>query len=193
MRPKHFKKDHLLISSDKTVIFIDTKKNFNLEQFEYTCNQKNIYFSGLLEDLNPKLYLLIDDHKVHLKFDKSHKAIPLPVNFDFLIKEIMIFIRLTYFKLQNTQYFPYSKKLIQNDKIYNISDSHNLILFNLLINRGLGINKNILYKHIWPMDKDSHFNKLDTHLTNLKNQLIKDLDLKINFHSQDKILKLVIN
>ena len=36
-------------------------------------------------------------------------------------------------------------------------------------------------------------NKLDTHLTNLKNQLKNDLGITANFQSQDKTLRLLIN
>jgi DNA-binding response OmpR family regulator len=63
----------------------------------------------------------------------------------------------------------------------------------LLIVNKEGINKKFLYESIWPNDKDISINKLDTHLTNLKNQIKLDLSLNINFISQEKILNLIIN
>ena len=55
------------------------------------------------------------------------------------------------------------------------------------------MDKNFLYQSIWKRDKTISINKLDTHLTNLKNKLKLDLDLKINFQSQNKMLRLLIN
>ena len=63
---------------------------------------------------------------------------------------------------------------------------------NLIISKS-GINKDKLYRLIWKKDKDISINKLDTHLTNLKNQLKKDLGMNAYFQSQDKTLRLMIN
>ena len=63
----------------------------------------------------------------------------------------------------------------------------------LLLNTDSGIEKNELIKYIWPKDKEVFFNKLDTHLTNLKNQVSSDLNLDLNFSSKSGILKLSIN
>jgi len=65
-------------------------------------------------------------------------------------------------------------------------------LFNLIVNRD-GVNKEHLYKFIWPDDKEISINKLDTHLTNLKNLIFDELKFKINFKSLDKTLKLIVN
>ena len=46
---------------------------------------------------------------------------------------------------------------------------------------------------IWKKDKDVSINKLDTHLTNLKNQLKDDLGLKAKFKSREKMLTLSID
>ena len=73
-----------------------------------------------------------------------------------------------------------------------MSDIQNKILFNLIVNRD-GVNKEQLYKFIWPDDKEISINKLDTHLTNLKNLIFDELKFKINFKSLDKTLKLIIN
>ena len=36
-------------------------------------------------------------------------------------------------------------------------------------------------------------NKLDTHLTNLKNQIYDNLKLQLQFNSKNNLLKLIIN
>ena len=56
-----------------------------------------------------------------------------------------------------------------------------------------GVNKDELYGLIWKNDKEVSINKLDTHLTNLKKKLKQELDIKINFQSQNKNLKLIID
>ena len=55
---------------------------------------------------------------------------------------------------------------------------------NLLMSMENGISRKELYFHIWPNDKDIQINKLDTHLTNLKNYLLENLNLKLNIISQ---------
>ena len=57
------------------------------------------------------------------------------------------------------------------------------------MNKGEGINKTDLYKIIWPKDVNIQINKLDTHLTNLKNLLQEHFDYTIKFKSnQGKII-----
>ena len=73
-----------------------------------------------------------------------------------------------------------------------LSDIQNLIISNLLINQE-GFDKDNLYKLIWKRDKLIYINKLDTHLTNLKKKLKQELNLKINFQSHNKILRLLID
>ena len=66
-----------------------------------------------------------------------------------------------------------------------------MIISNLVISDG-GLDKDHLYNLIWKRDKSIYINKLDTHLTNLK-KLHQELDLKINFHSHNKKLQLLID
>ena len=73
-----------------------------------------------------------------------------------------------------------------------MSDIQNTIISSL-ITSSEGINKEVLYKFIWKKDKIIAINKLDTHLSNLKNQLKKDLSVNIVFQSKDKFLRLLIN
>ena len=56
-----------------------------------------------------------------------------------------------------------------------------------------GIDKDYLYNLIWKRDKSIYINKLDTHLTNLKKKLNQELNLKINFQSLNKKLRLLID
>ena len=74
-----------------------------------------------------------------------------------------------------------------------LSEIQNKIMIHLLLNLDKGVEKIELIKNIWPKDKDIFLNKLDTHLTNLKNQIYNDLNFEIKFSSKSGILKLSIN
>jgi len=54
-----------------------------------------------------------------------------------------------------------------------------------------GVNKFSLYEKLWPEDKDLYMNKLDTHLTNLKNKIRKGLHKEIKFLTKNSNLYLV--
>ena len=73
-----------------------------------------------------------------------------------------------------------------------LSDIQNIILNTILLFKE-GVDKDHLYKKIWKRDKSIQINKLDTHLTNLKNKLKDDLDLNVNFHSHEKKLRLLVD
>ena len=90
------------------------------------------------------------------------------------------------------KYFPYQRIICKSEKKSLLSDIQNIIITALLLSNE-GIDKEALYKIIWKKDKSIFINKLDTHLTNLKKKLKKDLDMDLNFQSQNKSLRLVIN
>ena len=54
------------------------------------------------------------------------------------------------------------------------------------------INKNNLYKLIWQNDYEVSMNKLDTHITNLKNILKKDLNFNLLVKTEGGKVYLVI-
>lgn len=162
----------------KTFFNLLSQKNFIIKK------EKNLYYPRIkIEDQNEKLIIVINDlNKIYIK--------PLELNFIFsdLMREIL---KISY-KINKFFYFPFQRK-VKNEKLKTyLSDIQNKILLNLLTNQN-GINKDELYQIIWSQDKTISINKLDTHLTNLKSLLIDELNLKINFRSEDKKLKLIIN
>ena len=70
--------------------------------------------------------------------------------------------------------------------------THSIILNKLILSKD-GIKKNDLYKTIWPSDKEIFSNKLDTHLTNLKNIFNNELKCSLNYFSKNGLLRLLIN
>lgn len=91
------------------------------------------------------------------------------------------------YNLQSVIYAPFRQELVNKKKKLKLTDIHNLILINLIMYQ-YKIDKNILYKKIWPKDKEIQINKLDTHLTNLKNLINKNLDYDLKFKTQKNIL-----
>lgn len=96
------------------------------------------------------------------------------------------------YQIDSLCYFPYLREIINGKIRIHLSDIQNKILFLLVANKN-GVNKEGLYKFIWSNDKDISMNKLDTHLTNLKNLISDELKFDVNFKSSDKNLKLIIN
>ena len=91
------------------------------------------------------------------------------------------------YNLQSVIYAPFRQELVNQEKKLKLTDIHNLILINLIIYQ-YKIDKNILYKKIWPKDKEIQINKLDTHLTNLKNLINQNLGYDLKFKTQKNIL-----
>ena len=55
------------------------------------------------------------------------------------------------------------------------------------------LNKIDLYKEIWPLDKELQLNKLDTHLTNLKNHLKEKINFNFLFFSRSGSIYFGVN
>lgn len=170
-----------------------------------TCNEDFFYnvINNLLVQKNLMNHINVNDFFVTLKIEikdnnlslecngkKENLSIPIDVNYFFA----QILRTISDIKISNNQYdyFPYQRILIRNSDKSLLTDIQNTIFSNLIISKS-GINKDKLYGLIWKKDKDISINKLDTHLTNLKNQLKKDLGINANFQSQDKTLRLLIN
>ena len=130
------------------------------------------------------LYCLINDEKI--KFS-------LPSKFSEILDKIYNFVSNKNIYINNFYFYPFKQLMKSNKKTTLLSEIQNNIMIYLLLNLDNGIEKIELMKNIWPKDKDIFLNKLDTHLTNLKNQIYNDLNSEIKFSSKSGILKLSIN
>ena len=136
-----------------------------------------------VQDREKSIILNINGHKIDL---------PLPIDINFLKSQILKKIIDINFLIGSYKYFPYQRTISNQNKKSLLSDIQNLIISNLITNKE-GIDKDNLYTLIWKRDKSIYINKLDTHLTNLKKKLNQELNLKIYFQSQNKILRLLID
>ena len=147
-------------------------------------NDIDTYFANIKIDLK--------DNNLNLDCNGKKEFLSIPIEINTLFSQILRIISDIKISKNEYDYFPFQRVLVRRSNKSLLSDIQNTIFSNLIISKS-GINKDRLYGLIWKKDKDISINKLDTHLTNLKNQLKKDLGIKANFQSQDKTLRLLIN
>jgi hypothetical protein len=115
-----------------------------------------------------------------------------PFHFSQMIDKFSIFQQNYFVKLGPIIYFPFLGSFNFNDNKYLLSETQNQI-FSTLVCFKEGIEKKILYGTIWPRDKNISENKLDTHLTNLRNHILNICGYKLNFKTQKGFIILDIN
>tara|TARA_B100001057_G_scaffold131689_1_gene130934 strand:- start:616 stop:1143 length:528 start_codon:yes stop_codon:yes gene_type:complete len=158
-----------LLYRKKLISPIDNQNYFSTIHIKNCSNSIELIINGNSFDINLPIDINIFQKKIYEKLFE--------INVDF----------------SNGNYYPYQRLIKNKDykKTY-LSYLQNIILSNLIL-KDEGIEKFALYKLIWPEDRNISLNKLDTHLTNLKTHINSNLNIKINFHSQNKILKLIID
>ena len=154
--------------------------------------QKNMINENSSDMFFAYIKIKIKDNNLNLDCNGKKEQFSMPMDINFFFGQILRII--SDIKISNNEYdyYPYQRVLSKKSHKSLLSDIQNTIFSNLIISKS-GINKDKLYRLIWKKDKDISINKLDTHLTNLKNQLKRDLGITANFQSQDKTLKLLIN
>ncbi len=166
------------------------------EFFNSTINklliQKNLINYNSVDNFFANIKIEIKDNNINLDCNGKKEYLSMPMDINSFYGKILKIISDIKVSKDEYDYFPYQRILLRKSQRSFLSDIQNTIFSNLIISKS-GINKDKLYGLIWRKDKDISINKLDTHLTNLKNQLKKDLGINANFQSQDKTLKLLIN
>ena len=154
--------------------------------------QKNILLSSTNENYQTVIDIQDNEKVINVFINGDKIEIPLPIDINFLNSKILEKIIEVNFPLGDHKYFPYKRVISYQNKKSLLSDIQNLIISNLIVNQQ-GLDKDNLYNLIWKRDKSIYINKLDTHLTNLKKKLNQELNLKINFQSHNKTLRLLID
>ena len=154
-----------------------------LELKQYKTDELNQPF---LIDLDYKANLI----KINV-LGLEKKKIQLPCRIIKIIEEIEMISKDFYFKIENLFFFPLTQELTTLNKNISVKLNyiHNKILAEMLINQ-IGVAKIDLYKTVWSNDKEILINKLDTHITNLKNIINDKFNQKIIFESQHGIIKI---
>ncbi len=154
--------------------------------------QKNLIYKTKLNKYFAIIKININSNAICLDINGNKDFLTLPIDLNNFLSQILQEISHIKLSIKDYEYFPYKRFLLGEKRKSYLSDIQNTIISNLIIATD-GINKEELYCTIWKKDKEISINKLDTHLTNLKNQLKKDLNISVNFQSQDKTLRLLID
>lgn len=173
----------------------------------YFLNCSNLYYHNTFKEILAKqfskfitfdnepyfseLFISAQNKKLIMSLDQKKLRVDLPISLNSFSNCIIEILSEHSIKFNETLYFPYQQKLCHEDKVLQLGNIHNQIIQQLLLNLEYGIDKRLLYSMAWPSDKTIMANKLDTHLTNLKNLILEKLSLKISFISKAGNLKLI--
>ena len=157
-------------------------------------NQKFFLFNEN-DDQNSIGYLDILVNSSFLIFSIQEKKFKmhLPIYFDTFYKQITRMLSDFEAKIGDIIYIPTKYHLTYRDKYLKLTNIQNMILSHMLMNLEHGMPKNSLYKKLWPNDKEISINKLDTHLTNLKNDFETKFGQNLNLVSSKGNIRLIIN
>lgn len=155
------------------------------KNFLFTQDEKEKYFTKIhISETTSNLIIKINDMIVHLKK---------PINFGIFFQTILNLLSKHQIVIHNMIFFPFQQKLSYNNKNIYLNDIHNKVFSYLYLYKENGVDKYFLYQKIWPSDKDVFINKLDSHLSNLKNEIQKNLDFNFDYSSKNKLIRLIIN
>lgn len=175
------------------MILLSSNNQFYLKNINLLLNQKNI---ATVLNKNLGFFFEVDfqfyNEKIVMKSDTEFATLTLPLSFEKLLYKFKDLLGKKDIKISNINYNPLMQTISSNSHECNLGNIHNTIFSNLILNIK-GIEKNKLYKYIWPNDADTQINKLDTHITNLKNKIKNELYIDIKIISERGFLKLIIN
>ena len=137
--------------------------------------------------------LLLENSYLKIVSSLKSSSLKIPIPFELILAEIKNHFANKFIKVGNYNYSPINQSISHNEKILYLNYIHNIILNNLILFTNKGVDKNHLYKMIWNQDKDIQMNKLDTHITNLKNKIKKSLNIDLKIITNSGVLRLSID
>lgn len=176
------------------MILLQCNDNFYLNKIINLFNQKKFYVTNdKTTKYIFKLNLYLDKNQIKINSPNNPIFLKLPFSFEQFFSEIKNIYIDEFVNLGKLKYKPIRQSLSSNNNLINLNFIHNVIMTNLMLNLEIGVDKNFLYGLIWPNDKDIQINKLDTHVTNLKNKIKNDLNIDLKIISNAGLLKLCID
>ena len=173
---------------------LKSNDNLLLNSISNVLNQKSSIFH-INGEANSFATISISSNESALFIEtvNEKKNISKPISFTKLFEEIDSILTKIKINFDDLTYIPVKQNLIYEKKSFILGNIHNLILSTLLLHIKSGMNKNDLYEMIWPHDKNYQINKLDTHLTNLKNLINEKLGYQTNFKTIEGKIYLISN
>ena len=170
------KSDYIFLLDHLLPILNDKKKLFTSDI------SKKIFGQIIVKKVDDEVSILFNQKKINLKF---------PIIANDIFNEFINLISDHYVSIGNIYYYPQKGKVSYKNKSIKLNFIHDQIIYFLVIN-SFEIDKNNLYKLIWQNDYAVSMNKLDTHITNLKNILKKDLNFNLLVKTEGGKVYLVI-
>tara|TARA_B100000900_G_scaffold346308_1_gene311063 strand:- start:799 stop:1329 length:531 start_codon:yes stop_codon:yes gene_type:complete len=164
------------------MFLLKSNDQYLIESISHLLKQKN-FFHTLDEKQKYFFTLNINTIKKEMEICSLHekKKIILPTTISNIITTINNLFIDYEIEVNDAKFYPLRQSLEFKNKTTNLGNIHFIIFSHLLLNCNEGSNKVELYKSIWPLDKEYQVNKLDTHLTNLKNYLKEKLNFNLIF------------
>ena len=173
---------------------IKTNNNFFFRHLTDLLHQRNFPFIRK-QGLNDYGIIEFDIKKnnICIKFDNLNINIKKPFDLNTLWNNLDSLLSNHHIPFGCLIYYPMKEYFkFQNDYL-KLTHTHNLIIQEILQNRDFKISKNDIYKKIWPNDVNIQMNKLDTHLTNLKNTLYDNFSYELKFSSTGGVINFLID
>ncbi len=173
---------------------INSNDKFFLKSLNNLLHQKNfpIMIDSDLQNYG-QINFELNPTQLSISFNNENVSIKTPFTFNILWRNIFSVVSKNKINFKNLFYFPLQETIVSDGISIKLRHTHNLILRQVLMNKEKPMKKSDVYETIWPNDVEIHINKLDTHLTNLKNLLYENFEYKLNFQSQNGIIKFLID
>ena len=176
----------MFLINDKTNNFLSKQLTYVLSQNNQNITvSKSVYHFAAID-------LFFEGENICLSFESKKLISKTPISFHDFHEKLLLIISDYKISFQEFDYFPLQQKVFNKTLMKKLTFTHSIILNKLILSKD-GIKKNDLYKTIWPGDKEIFSNKLDTHLTNLKNIFNNELKCSLNYFSKNGLLRLLIN
>ena len=135
-----------------------------------------------------KIEIIKNSKNIELRGISKILKLDIPTSINSLIKKIYNLFSDFTLDINGAKFYPLKQSLVYRDEETYLGNIHFIIFSQLLLYRDNGVDKTELYKEIWPQDKDYQFNKLDTHLTNLKNHLKEKINFDLLFSTRSGLI-----
>ena len=169
-----------LLDSNDSLMVSTISSILQQKEIVHTLDQKKKYFF--------KIEIIKNFKHIELKgFSKTLK-LDIPTSINSLIKKIYNLFSDFTLEINDAKFYPLKQSLVFKNKETYLGNIHFIIFCQLLLYRENGASKTELYKEIWPQDKEYQFNKLDTHLTNLKNHLKEKINFDFLFSTRSGLI-----
>lgn len=166
--------------------------NFLKKNFTDLFFQKNILIATTNNQLSNQITLKTkNDEYLFIIFNKNIMQFKLPIRFELIFSDIFFLLSDYELLIGSLNFNPIKQTISNKEKKINLRHTHSIILSKLLSSKNNSIVKFDLYNFFWPKDKNPQYNKLDTHLTNLKNLFYEEFEYDLKIKTENGILTLV--